>query len=149
MKAFCVLILSFVAVSASASNSLLVERRTIRLGEQLTIIVSLEGEFSELDDVRVPLHNLTVSDPPSIASEFSWINGEIIRRKVLRYRARAEAAGPALVGPLTLTAGAQRDTLPAIAIEVLPDRAASSNDPAVILRELLATGREPLFVVAE
>lgn len=144
----CVLLL-LVAVEAAASNSLLVERRTIRLGEQLTIIVSLEGEFSELDDVRVPLHNLTISDPPSIASEFSWINGEIIRRKVLRYRARAGAAGPALVGPLTLTAGPQQDTLPAIAIEVLPDRAASSNDPAVILRELVATGREPLFVVAE
>lgn len=147
MKAFCILFL--IAGSVTASNSLLVERRTIRLGEQLTIIVSLEGEFSELDDVRVPLHNLTIYDPPSIASEFSWINGEIIRRKVLRYRARAEAAGPALVGPLTLTAGGQRDTLPAIAIEVLPDRAASSNDPAVILRELLATGREPMFVVAE
>lgn len=147
MRTFILVLL--VAVNVSASNSLLVERRTIRLGEQLTIIVSLEGEFSELDDVRVPLHNLTISDPPSIASEFSWINGEIIRRKVLRYRARAGEAGPALVGPLTLTAGAQRDTLPAIAIEVLPDRAASSNDPAVILRELLATGREPLFVVAE
>ncbi|HET7706694.1 MAG TPA: BatD family protein [Thermoanaerobaculia bacterium] len=147
--ALCISVLILFASDATASNSLLVERRTIRLGEQLTIIVSLEGEFSELDDVRVPLHNLTIYDPPSIASEFSWINGEIIRRKVLRYRARAEAAGPALVGPLTLTAGAQRDTLPAIAIEVLPDRAASSNDPAVILRELLATGREPLFVVAE
>lgn len=147
--AFCISVLMLFVDDAAASNSLLVERRTIRLGEQLTIIVSLEGEFSELDDVRVPLHNLTIYDPPSIASEFSWINGEIIRRKVLRYRARAETAGPALVGPLTLTAGAQRDMLPAIAIEVLPDRAASSNDPAVILRELLATGREPLFVVAE
>src|SRR5687767_14695913 len=147
MRAFCMLFL--VAVSASASNSLLVERRTIRLGEQLTIIVSLEGEFSELDDVPVPLHNLTISDPPSIASEFSWINGEIIRRKVLRYRARAVAAGPALVGPLKLSVGPQQDTLPAIAIDVLPDRAATSDDPVVILEELLATGREPLFVMAE
>ena len=144
-----ILSLWLVATSASASNSLLVERRTIRHGEQLTIIVSLEGEFSELDDVRVPLHNLTISDPPSIASEFSWINGEIVRRKVLRYRARAVGAGPALVGPLTLSAGSQRDTLPAIAIDVLPDRAATSDDPVVILEELLATGREPLFVMAE
>ncbi|MGZ8868183.1 MAG: BatD family protein [Thermoanaerobaculia bacterium] len=137
------------AAAAHASNSLLVERRNMRLGEQLTIIVSLEDEFAELDDVRVPLHNLSISDPPSIASEFSWINGEIVRRKVLRYRARALAPGQALVGPLTLALGAQRDTLPAIAIEVLADRAASSNDPAVILDELLATGREPLFVIAE
>jgi hypothetical protein len=144
-----ILSLLLVAASASASNSLLVERRTIRHGEQLTIIVSMEGEFAELDDVRVPLHNLTISDPPSIASEFSWINGEIIRRKVLRYRARAVAAGPALVGPLTLRAGQQQDTLPAIAIDVLADRAATSDDPLVILEELLATGREPLFVMAE
>lgn len=121
----------------------------MRFGETLGITVSLEDEFAELDHVRIPLRNLTITDPPSIASEFSWINGDVVRRKVLRYRARAIAPGPAIVGPLVLRAGGQRDTLPAIAIDVVPDRAALSNDPDVILRELVATGREPLFVVAE
>lgn len=138
-----------IADGASAFNNLSVERRTIRDGEQVTITVSLEDEFAELDDVRVPVHNLRITDPPSVASEFSWINGTIVRRKVLRYRARAVGPGSAVVGPLVLRVGSQRDTLPAITVNVLPDRAASSSDPEVILRELLATGREPLFVAAE
>ncbi|HUP44714.1 MAG TPA: BatD family protein, partial [Thermoanaerobaculia bacterium] len=137
------------ALPVQASNNLSIDRRTIRLGETLTITVSLEDEFAELDHVPLPLRNLTITDPPSMASEFSWINGSIVRRKVLRYRARATAAGPALIGPLVLRAGGQTDTLPAIAVEVISDRAAASNDPAVILPELLATGREPLFVVAD
>ena len=132
-----------------AYNNLSVERRTIRVGELVQITLSVEDEFAELDDVRLPVQNLTVSDPPLISSEFSWINGTIVRRKVFRFRARADKPGIAVVGPLVLDADGQRDTLAAIAIEVVPDRAASSNDPQVILAELLATGREPLFVVAE
>ena len=135
--------------TASASNNLSIERRTMRYGEQLMITVSLEDEFAELDHVTLPVRNLTIPDPPSIASEFSWINGTIVRRKVLRYRARANAPGQAVIGPVRLRAGSQYDMLPAIAVSILPDRAASSNDPEVVLRELLATGRAPLFVIAE
>ena len=143
------LLLFLVAHTAAASNNLSIERRTIRYGEQLMITVSLEDDFAELDHVDIPLRNLVISDPPSIASEFSWINGAIVRRKVLRYRARANAPGPAVIGPVHLRAGDQLDSFPAIAVTVLPDRASSSNDPEVILRELLATGREPLFIIAE
>ena len=149
VRSAALLLALFAAVQASASNNISVERRAIRFGETLGITVSLEDDFAELDHVRIPLRNLTIADPPSIASEFSWINGDVVRRKVLRYRARAVAPGPALVGPIVLRIGDQRDTLPAIAIDVIPDRAALSNDPEVILGELLATEREPLFVVAE
>ena len=144
---FCVSL--FISHPAGASNNLSVERRTIRQGEMLTITVSLEDEFAELDDVRVPVHNLSIDDPPSIASEFAWINGVVVRRKVFRFRARPVAPGPATVGPVSLAAGGQREMLSPIVVHVLADRAASSNDPSVILRELLASGREPLFVVAE
>ena len=94
-----------------ASNNLSVERRMMRFGETLGITISLEDEFADLEHVRVPLRNLVIDDPPSIASEFSWINGTVVSRKVLRYRARAIAPGPALVGPLVLRAGGQTDTL--------------------------------------
>lgn len=142
--------LTFSAATLTAANILSVERRNLRAGETLLITVSLEDEFASIDDVRLPARNLTVIGTPSISSEFSWINGTVVRRKVLRFRARPIEAGPAMVGPVTLiTSDGQRDTLPAIAVQVLPDRAVSSNDPEVVLRELLATGRDPFFIVAE
>jgi len=73
-----------------------------------------------------------------------------VRRKVFRFRGRPIVPGSAVVGPVIITGdGGQRQTLNAIAVQVLPDRAASSNDPPVILRELLATDRDPLFITAE
>ncbi|HEX6177347.1 MAG TPA: BatD family protein [Thermoanaerobaculia bacterium] len=135
--------------SLLAYNNLSVERRTVRVGEIVVITVSLEDDFVDIESIDLPVQNLTISGPPSVASESALINFTAVRRKVFRFRARADRPGAAIVGPLVLNAGAQRDTLAAIAIEVVPDRAASSNDPQVILAELLATGREPMFVVAE
>ncbi len=144
------LALALFAAPLPAANILSVERRNLRAGETLIITVSLEHEFASIDDVRLPLRNLTLIGTPSISSEFSWINGTVVRRKVFRFRARSGEAGPAMVGVVMLaTADGQRDTLPAIAIQVLPDRAATSNDPEVVLRELLASGRDPFFIVPE
>ncbi|HEX8153753.1 MAG TPA: BatD family protein [Thermoanaerobaculia bacterium] len=126
-----------------------VDRRSISVLESVTITVSLEGDFAAVDSVDIPLQNLILSDGPSTSSEYSWINGTVIRCKVFRYRARALGPGPALVGPLVLrTDEGKRDTLAPVALQVLPDRASGSNDPEVVLRELLATDRDPLFVVA-
>ena len=144
------LFLLLIAAGAQASNNLSVERRNLRAGETLIITVSLEDEFASIDDVPLPLHNLTLIGAPSISSEFSWINGVVVRRKVFRFRARPLRPGPARVGPVTVsTSDGQRDTLTALEVQVLPDRAATSNDPAVILRELTASNRDPFFVVAE
>jgi hypothetical protein len=145
-----VLILLLLTPTVFAANILSVERRNLRAGETLLITLSLEDEFATIDDVRLPLRNLTLIGAPSISSEFSWINGVVVRRKVFRFRARPNQPGPAMVGPVSLaTSDGQRDTLTPIAVQVLPDRAATSNDPQVILRELLASGRDPFFVVAE
>ena len=133
----------------SAANELVVDHHRLQMNDLLTITLSVEGEFASAGELNIPLSNLALVGEPSVSSEFAWFNGEVTRRKVFRYRARALAAGPARVGPLVLNAGGQRDTLPAIAIEVLPDRASGSNDAEVVLRELLAAGREPLFVIAE
>ena len=140
----------FVAAPLFATNNLAVDRRTVRAGETVTIIVSLEDAFATVDDVRVPVRNLSITGPPSVSSEFSLINGTVVRRKVFRFRARPINPGPAQAGPLLIRGeGGQRDTLRGIAITVLPDRAASSNDPIVVLRELQASSRDPFFIVAE
>ena len=127
-----------------------VDTRTLQMNDHATVIVSLEGSFASNDYVDIPLQNLAFVGEPYVASEFAWINGEVVRRKVFRYRVRPIAPGPARAGPVELRAeDGQFERLTAIELQVLADRAAGSNDAAVVLRELLAAGREPLFVVAE
>jgi hypothetical protein len=134
----------------AAANDLNVHPRRLQMNDLATITVSLEGSFAEADAVTVPVMNLVVVGEPWVSSEFSLINGKVTRRKVFRYRARPVEPGLAQVGPLTINSDdGQRETLAAIAVDVLPDRASGSNDAEAVLRELLATGREPLFVVAE
>lgn len=132
------------------ANELTVDTRTLKMNDLLTVTVSLEGSFAGNDFVEVPLQNLVFVGEPSVSSEFSWINGDVIRRKVFRYRARPLAPGSAQVGPVDLDADdGQTRQLPAIAIEVVADRASATNDAGQIMRELVAAGREPFFVVAE
>ena len=143
------LVVSFAATTAFA-NELVVDHRTIHLEEALTIIVTLEDDFATVDMVNVPVKNLEVDGAPSVSSQFSWINGSVVRRKVFRFTAHAQEVGPALVGPLVVVGGrGQRETLPPLSVQVVADEASASNDPLTILRELEATGREPLFITAE
>jgi hypothetical protein len=135
--------------SRAGANQLIVDHHRMQMNDLLTITLSIDGVFASADEMNIPLSNLALVGEPSVSSEFSWSNGQVTRRKVFRYRARALAPGPARVGPLVLNADGQRDTLPAIAIEVLPDRASGSNDAEVVLQEMLAAGRDPLFVIAE
>src|SRR4051812_34322755 len=81
-------ILMFAAFPLFA-NDLSLDRHSARAGEAITITLSLEGSFATIDDVDIPVRNLTVSPEPSRSSEFSWINGTVIRRKVFRFTARA------------------------------------------------------------
>jgi hypothetical protein len=141
--------LLFTATVAFANN-LTVDRRTIRIDESVTIIVTLEDVFANLDTVNVPLRNLQMDGPPSVSTEFAWINGTTSRRKTLRYSAHPLAPGAALVGPIVINGGGgQRDTLAAMAIEVVPDEAAQSNDPLTILHALVTSNREPFFLVTD
>jgi hypothetical protein len=135
---------------SAAANDLSVDRHSLRVNESVTITVSLEDAFATVDDIDVPVRNLTISSTPSVSSEFSWINGSVVRRKVFRFVARAVAPGPARVGPVVIVLpDGERETFAAVVLQVLPDRAAGSNEPSTVLRELLATGRDPFFVVAE
>ncbi|HEV7922859.1 MAG TPA: hypothetical protein VGR02_18900, partial [Thermoanaerobaculia bacterium] len=130
------------------ANELTLDRTTARVGESVSITVSLEDALAAVDTINVPVQNLTIDGPPAVSSEFSWINGTVVRRKVFRFSAHPNAPGAALAGPLVLLGeGGQREVLPPVAMRVVPDLAAGSNDPVTILRELVATGRDPFFVV--
>jgi len=144
--AFCILNFAFAALA----NELTVDRHTIRLDESVTIIVTLEEGFANLDNVNVPLRNLAMDGPPSVSSEFAWINGTSSRRKTFRYSAHPLAPGGALIGPVVISGeGGQKDTLAPVSLQVLPDEAAVSNDPLTILHALVTTNREPFFVVTD
>ena len=138
-------ILLFLAAPLAA-NDLSVDRRTVRVGETVAITVSLEDAFATVEDIDVPVRNLTISSTPSVSSEFSWINGTTVRRKVFRWSARATAPGPAVVGPLVIALpDGRRESFPPVVLQVLPDRAAGSNDPATVLRELLGDRTRPFL----
>ena len=133
-----------------AASDLQVDKRTISADDTVTITLTLTDAFTSADNIQLPLQNLVIDGSPSVSSEFSWINGQSSRRKVLRYVAHPVRAGAALVGPLTLRgADGQVETLAPLSIQVLPDLAAGTNDPIRILHELVATGRDPIFVVAD
>ena len=132
------------------ANELSVDRTTLNLDDSLTIIVALDGAFTGVDSVNVPVQNLRIIGNPSVSSQISWINGTLTQRKVFRFQARPIGPGGGLVGPLVIESrDGQRETLSPVAVQILPDLASGSNDPQLVLRELLATRRDPFFVIAE
>jgi hypothetical protein len=147
--AFILLSMLFVA-SPLVGNELVVDSQTIGTNDVLTFTVSLEGAFASRDAVDVPLQNLALVGEPWTSSEFAFINGRMSRRKTFRYRARPLGAGIARVGPIVLESrSGERRTLPAVVVQVLSVRVPVSNNPEMILRELEARRRPPLFVVAQ
>lgn len=138
------------ALRTSFANEISVDKRTLQLDDTLTITVTLDDAFASVDSVRLPLRNLVIDGPPSISSEFQWINGQSSRRKIFQYSAHPKNAGTAVVGPVTLHgSGGQVETLAPISIQVVPDLAAGTNDPSKILSDLIAQGRDPIFLVAQ
>jgi hypothetical protein len=122
----------------------------VQTNDLITITVSLEGAFASIAEPHVPLRNLRFAGEPSVSSEFAWLNGTVSRRKTFRFLVRPVGPGPAQIGPVVLSGDdGQQDTLQAIAMEVVADRASGSNNAEAVLRELIASGRAPMFVVAE
>jgi hypothetical protein len=141
---------AFTASLHAAQVNLSVDKRTLSLDDSVAITLGLAGSFARIDRPMIPLQNLKMDGVPSESSEVMFINGSFSQRKTYTFRARPKAAGAAVVGPLTIrTADGQAETLPAIELQVLADTASESNDPLKIVRELLATGRDPIFLIAE
>jgi hypothetical protein len=142
-------LLSALCTLHSFASDLTVDRRSVSTNDVVTITVSLEGDAASADAVKIPLQNLAFVGEPWVSSEFSWVNGDVIRRKVFRYRVRPIAAGQAAVGPVVLVDdNGRRQTLAQIAIDVVQDRTATTNEPEAVLRELIETRRDPFFVIA-
>ena len=135
---------------AYAASDLKVSSPSIHLDETISIIVTLEGDYGDVNGVNIPLANLAIEGSPSVSSQFQWFNGVSSSRKVFRYTAHALAVGRATVGPLQLIdANGHRETLPQIVIEVLPEIAGGNNDPREQLREYASSGRERVAFAAE
>jgi hypothetical protein len=134
----------------ASEASLSVDKRVLSPDDSVVITLVLSGPFAGVQRPVIPLQNLVMQGEPSESTELSWINGVGSHRRTLTFTARPRVPGAAMVGPLTLRApDGQVQTLAAISLQVLPDAAAESNDPQTILRALLATGRDPIFLVAE
>lgn len=137
-----------IAASAHA-NQLSVDARTLRMNDMATVTVMLDGPFADTEGVSPPLENLAIVGEPWVSSEFAWINGVVSRRKVFRFRVRPLAPGAARVGPMEIRADEQRQVLPMVVLQIAADRVFGSNDAESLLRDLGASGRDPVFVVSE
>ncbi len=145
-SAFCILH----SPADAYANQLTVDARTLRMNDMATVTLSLEGSFAEVEAASPPLENLAIVGEPWVSSEFAWINGQVTRRKVFRFRVRPIAPGKALVGPMLIRADdGGKETLPQIVLDVVADRAFGSNDADSLLRDLSASGRDPVFVISE
>ena len=146
--AFCILL--FFATYSALANQLTVDKQSATLDDAITVTVVLDNPaFASLNTLKLPLQNLVMDGQPSVSSEFQWINGRFSRRKTFRYQLHGRAPGEALVGPLVVRSDdGQIDTLAPVAIQIVPDPSTATNDPLQMLHELLATGRDPVFLVA-
>ena len=118
--------------SAASANEIRVSRQTVRVGDPIEITIVLEGSFASIDRVPLRASNLRIEGSPSTASEFRFVNGRFSRRKIFTYLAVANNAGAAAVGPIrVVSSDGKTDTLPQIAIEVLPPSAVAPHQPVV------------------
>lgn len=139
--------LGMTLVSLHASE-LTVDKKTLSLDDTLTITVTLDNRY-DTEDLQIPAQNLEIRGP-SQSVEYSF-DGAVSRfQRVLRYLGKPKYVGAASVGPVTLRRrDGEIETLPMIALQVIKATPALSNDPLTTLRELLATQRDPVFLVAE
>src|SRR5882724_6606195 len=75
-----VLLMLFLAGTAVA-NDLSVDKTTLQMDDSLTITVTVENEFANVETIHIPLQNLAFEGRPSLSTEFQWINGVSSRRK--------------------------------------------------------------------
>ncbi|MGH9459504.1 MAG: BatD family protein [Thermoanaerobaculia bacterium] len=132
-----------------AASTLRVDRGTVRVGEEFRIEIALEGEDATIGRLPIPLTNVEIVAGPEVFSEFTWVNGRMTRRKVLRYTARPLGEGRAVVGPIRMWVDGKRFELEGAALRVLPAIDPESRTPGAILRQMERDGREAVFLAAE
>src|SRR5258708_8378609 len=66
------LLLTVVSIQPSSASELSVDKRTLTMDDRLSISLALDGAFTDLDDVPLPLHNLLIETiPPSTLTHTS------------------------------------------------------------------------------
>lgn len=138
------------AVAARGENELRVEPRSVPADESVRITLVLRDAFASLDEVDLPLENLELKGPPSTSVEMAFVNGVTTRRKTLSWWAAPKGEGKARVGPVVLVASEnERDELPAVEIEVVPQPVIDPANPSKALDQLYMSGRDQVLLVVE
>jgi hypothetical protein len=147
LSAFCFLLLNLLS-NACFGSEMTVDKKTLTLDDTVTITIVLDSRI-DTEELRVPALNLDVRGP-SQSLEYNFDIGGGAYQKIVRYIARPRWVGAARVGPLTLRRrDGQVETLPAIDLQIVPPTTNSSNDPLTLLHEMIATDRDPVFLVVE
>lgn len=149
MKSAVILLLLCGASVEAQPAELSIEPRSAGLDEPVTITVTLEGDFARLDDIDLPVTNLTIESGPSVSSQFEWRNGVTSRQKIFRWTAYGDSPGPAAAGPLRLESAGKATVLPRVPVSILPDPLANVRSPDEAVRRLLEAGREVIFLLPE
>ncbi|MGA7615547.1 MAG: hypothetical protein WBX15_10250 [Thermoanaerobaculia bacterium] len=145
---FLLVLLSLLIATAAQASELSVTPRQVEIDGSVTITVSLDGAYADLDHVQVPLKNLRMEGGESRSTRMEFGTGGFSHTTVFQYIARPIGAGDAVVGPVRLVEDGHSTTLPAVRVAVVPAPRIDARDPIRALRELAFHGRRPLLLVA-
>lgn len=90
------------ALAQSGSVRTEVDARKIGVDDVATLSIVLDGDAASLDAALPALKNLRIVGGPSTSTQISFVNGSMSRQKVLSYVLRAEKAGNAEVGAVSV-----------------------------------------------
>jgi len=118
-----VLVVVAVATASAAGPTLEVRLEPERFGvdDVARLVVKINSPPSDVRDPELgDLVNLRVVAGPSRGSEFSFVNGVASSAVSFTYVVRAEAEGPAAVGPISVAAGDHQLTADRLTVDVAP-----------------------------
>ena len=90
------------AAAQSGSVRTEVDARKIGTDDVATLSIVLDGDAASLDAALPALRNLRIVGGPSTSTQISFVNGSMSRQKVLSFVMRAEKAGTAEVGAVSV-----------------------------------------------
>lgn len=95
-----------------------VDRTTLPSDEELTLTLTVAGDFQQMGDPRFPLLSAFDIVGSSRSSQFSMVNGVVTARTVFSYRLHPTVEGSVIIDPITvLVNGAPYQTQP-ISVQV-------------------------------
>lgn len=110
-----------VAVAAEPTLDVRLEPERFGVDDVARLVVKVLEPPSEVGEPDLgELSNLRVVAGPSRGSEFSFVNGVTSSAVSFSYVIRAEAVGPASIGPISVAAGAARLVAGPLTLEIAP-----------------------------